>query len=231
MGNDTLASAWPVGLSGLSMDLSVCLGDEDWFVVSALEHQRVLVTARWAQGDPGVMVEAYGSTGALLGRATGVDLAALSAPGNAAGQVFVRISSPAAESAYQLDISVQRLQDCQPDAAEFNNTPDSASPLPAQGVYTICGTDVDMFRVEGGLDWRLNARVDFSTVDGDVDLGLLLPDGSTLFAVSDGVTGTEVLDELLPADPPTGGAYFLVVYAATSGTTARYVLTTQLTAP
>jgi hypothetical protein len=232
VGNNRREDAIVVGLDGLTANLSICLGDEDWFVVEARAHQRVLATARWASGEPGVTLEAYDNLGVLLGSSTGPTSAALSVLGNAAGQVLVRVVSPASQSPYALDIHVERATECLPDRAEPNNTPAlAASPsFATDGVYTLCGTDVDLFRVEAGAGKRLKVDVDFSLADGDVDLAVLLPDGVTTLAVSDGVTAHESLDVVLPADPPDGGfgAYFISVFAGRSDTRAPYRLRTQI---
>jgi hypothetical protein len=234
VGNNTRALAIPVDLSGLEADLGICRGDEDWFVVEARAHQRVLAQATFAQGENGVQLEGYDDTGLLLGTGRGATLAALSVPGNAAGRVFIRVVSPSGESPYHLSLQVLRRQDCEPDSAEPNNTPALASPpsLAADGVYTVCGTDVDLFRIQAGAGKRVKVDVDFSTADGDIDVALLLPDGTTVLAVSDGVTSHEGLDVVLPADPVDGGlgAYFLSVYAARSDTRAPYHLHTQILA-
>jgi hypothetical protein len=230
-GNNTQDTATPVFLEGLEADLSVCLGDEDWFRVEARAHQRVVVTASWELGRQGVAVEAYNSAGDLLGRAAGVALSALTAPGNAAGAVFVRVLAPNTESPYHLSIQVERNDVCLPDSAEFNNTGATAGLAPAEGVFTLCDGDIDLFRVEAVGGARLQATLDFSTADGDLDLAVFLPDGVTPLQTSDGVTGSEVVDVALPADPPAGGAYFVAVYSPRSGTTARYVLTTLVVNP
>ena len=79
----------------------------------------------------------------------------------------------------------------------------------------------------------MRAALDFSTADGDLDLALLMPDALSVLAISDGVTGHEALDVLIPSDPPDGGrgAYFLQVFAGRSGTAARYVLHVDVSTP
>jgi hypothetical protein len=231
VGNNTLASATPVGLDGLDAQLSVCVGDEDWFRVEARSHQRVLVTASWDLGNAGVRVEAFSATGDWLGAAQGVASSALSAPGNAQGFVYVRVLAPNTQSPYRLRLDVQRNDVCEPDAAEFNNTALFAGPAVPEGVFTLCGNDVDLFRVNAGGGARVRATLTFSTADGDLDLAVLLPDGTTALQRSDGVTGVETVDVDLPANPPEGGAYFISVYSGRSDTTARYVLETQVVQP
>ncbi|MEW5848873.1 MAG: hypothetical protein AB2A00_08660 [Myxococcota bacterium] len=233
-GNDSREVATPVGLAGLERDLSICAGDEDWFVVEARAHQRVLATATWSYGESGVLVDGYAPDGSLLGHASGATLAPLSVPGNAEGKVYVRVSRPGSSSAYHLDITVERLVDCVTDSAEPNNTPVLATAAPEEGLFTICGSDNDLFRLPGlGAGRRVMVDAEFSTADGDIDLALLLPDGVTVLAISDGVGPTEALDVILPADPPDGGhgTYFLQVFSARSDTAARYLLRVQTPSP
>jgi hypothetical protein len=231
-GNDTREGATVVPAGGGAWDLTLCPGDEDWFVVPALSHQRVLATATWLAGDPGVGLEAYHGV-TLAGRAPGFSPAALSVRGGAEGTVHLRVSGSGAATPYHLAVQVERADVCAPDAREPDDTPDQAALAPSSAVLTLCGSNVDLFRLEVGAGKRVRASVDFSTADGDLDLALLMPDGVSLLALSDGVTSHEELDLVIPSDAPDGGrgAYFLQVYAGRSGTSARYVLTTLVTAP
>ena len=105
--------------------------------------------------------------------------------------------------------------------------------MATDGLYAICGSDMDYFRIEAGAGRRVQASIDFSTADGDLDLALLLPDGQTILALSDGVTDRESVDVVLPANPADGGlgAYFLEVFAARTDSRAPYRIHTEVGSP
>ncbi len=111
---------------------------------------------------------------------------------------------PYDETPYQISLNVSP---CVEDANEPNDTPATATPLPAGTPIAgqTCNDDFYSVPLVGGQ--KLDASLNFTNANGDLQLDLDDPSGSTLLS-STGVSNTEKVSYVAPST----GTYLLRVY-------------------
>lgn len=228
--NDSVADAVLVGASGLvEQPLTLCVGDRDWFKLALEDFERLVVRATFESGDIDLDLEAYADDGTRLVAASraGVGLEALSVPApGAAIDYWVRaVAADGAAAPYTLTLLREHRLECTPDPGEPNEVPAEATPAPASGQLTLCGFDEDLYAVALVAGQTLDASIEFSPAEGDLDLQLIHPDGVTPLLTSDGVAAREALR--WPA--AVAGVHYLRVYSMTSEPHARYLLAIAVT--
>jgi hypothetical protein len=225
-GNDTASSA--VGLRDFvdgplnySADLNLCGGDEDWFRVVALGHERLSVIVT---GIPDALATVYASTASglvELGRSRPTDLGGTTAQVftspivATAGLFYVRVNAgPATDGAYHLVVRTE------PDPCdglggdmEPNDAPANAQ-LASAGVNRglFCPRDdVDVWKFTGSTGDVISATLSFDGTEGDADLALWQPGQAMAMAKDDAVNADVASTATVGATLTQGGLYWLVV--------------------
>jgi hypothetical protein len=130
-----------------------------------------------------------------------------------------------AAAPYTLTLLREHRLECTADPGEPNDLPTEATPAPASGQFTLCGFDEDSYAVALTAGQLLDASIEFSPAEGDLDLQLIHPDGVTPLITSDGVEAREALR--WPA--AVTGVHYLRVYSMTSDPHARYLFAHAVT--
>lgn len=231
--DDDLASAptLPLGEQLAATARTVCAEDVDLLTVPLEDFERLVVIGAYSDADVELAIDV------LDGSATQVRASAPPATGGAAlsydaqgdETVMVRITGAGgAIGPYTLSVLKENQLSCAADAAEPNNTAQTAMAVPAAGTQlSICESDQDWFSVEGIAGKKLVVDLSFRQADGDLDVMLVGLDGQQVLAVADGTSDGEHLEHVLPLD----GTYALRVFSLTSGALARYSIATALISP
>ena len=128
-----------------------------------------------------------------------------------------------ARNGYTLRVTVTENmnQDCAEDGFEDNDRPEQAAaivPRTFEGL-AICPGDPDLFKVRVERGERLRVALTFSHAAGDLDLGILTPDGGDTVARADSRDDNE---EVTTETLERGGDYIIVVHGATDATENTY---------
>lgn len=213
-----------------SRALSLCAGDRDWFRFELADYQRLYARAEFEAGDVDLDLEVYVDDGTTLIAASragpGIEAVGVPAGGEARTMWLRVVAADGGRAPYLLTAAVENETGCSIDPGEPNDVPAEAGPGTA-GVYSLCDFDEDVYGIDLSGGKRLQARIEFSPSDGDLDLQLLHPDGSTPLETSDGVGGSEEIVHVGNLD----AVHYLRVYALTSHPRARYLLNLVVEAP
>lgn len=207
---------------------TLCPGDRDLYRVPLEDFERVVADATFSPSELDVELNVYDEAGETL-LVTSPDSADGETVSYAPGEertVLVEVRARFnTQGAYTLDLFRENQVSCTPDALEPNSTTADAVPPPDGGAtLTICGSDQDVFAIEGVAGKALNARITFLHADGDLDLMVLGLDGDQVLAASDGVGDDEEARALLPLS----GTYFVRVFSLSDDARARYHLEVAL---
>jgi len=220
---------------------SGALPDVDRWQVPLEDFERLVVSARPADGDLRVILTVEDQAGAVFARSpSGTGASSVAWDATTTGPVFVRAAGAFGQRGrYTVTLSRENQAGCAPDGFEPNDTPATRAALPAStgggGVddgiddvfASICESDEDHYALAGTAGKRAVVNLAFLHGQGDLDLQLLGLDGRQILATSDGQTDGERLEAILPVD----GVYTLRVFSLTSGARSRYTLSTTLVSP
>lgn len=222
--DDTPAQAqlWPADAPALAVTRTLCRGDVDTYRVPLEDFQRLVTSASFAPADLDMEIEVLDESGETILRrspdSAGGETLSYDAVGNETVLVALR-SRFNTQAEYALELTRENQFQCLEDALEPNDDAASASTyLEQMQDLTICGTDQDIFRVEGVGGKRLRAQIDFLHSDGDLDLMILGLDGQQILAASDGIGNFEETSAELPLD----GTYYVRVFSLSSELRVRY---------
>ena len=237
--NDAAEEAKPVSM-GTTPGLTLCpqggWPDEDWFELSleASDFLKVMTQVDNDTVDLDIEIYAAGSDDLLsYGYNPGdSDQAMLTVPAD--GVYLIRLyqyyGDPSSESAgYTLTIELDEDFTCDNDGMEPNGDADAATPIEheqwIEGV--ICPGDRDWYALEH-CDETLSVSLAFTHVDGDLDLHLFGPDGSTLVKSSN--TTDDIETVVLGMGDAPGRYYAVVVGYPPEGTFNEYILQPEIAA-
>jgi hypothetical protein len=214
---------------------TMCLDDQDFFVVPLEDFERLVVIAQYEDAGVEISIDVLDATATTLleSNPPGTGGSAVSYDAVGDETVVVRITGTGgAIGPYTLSMLRENQLDCAPDIAEPNNI--APVPVPEAGTFlSICENDQDLFAIEGTAGKKLVVDASFRQADGDIDLMLLGLDGDQVLAVADGTSDGEHLEFILPLDAPSddGPFYTLRVFSLTSGARALYSLDVQQVTP
>ncbi len=218
--NGDAAHATPLAEGTLS-GLTLCDREQDWYSLSLARGDRISLTV---EADP--LFETTLSA-ALLdpgGRVRAQGALALDYTASLAGTYDVRLQSTDAYVEYGLRLLIGKGTPCDDDRFEPDDDLLSAAALPGPGDYaalTLCGLDVDFFRVAVPAGQGLKVELDSDPTQGAADLAAYSADGATELAQSPQLAPAQVME--VPAEKAQGGV-LVKVSAEDSGAHAAYVL-------
>ncbi len=202
--NDTPEQALPAALE--PMELSLCVGDDDWFELEAVADQTVEAEAQWDQGGPNAAVTlelwAPGAGAPLQRSAPAAGRATLSYTPREDRLLQLRVSlSGAAALGYRLELRGQREPEpppCEPDAYEEDDSVEAARLYdPLLDGQTLCFGDEDWQWVDLAPDDVLRVWLQHPPGAGPVRLHLRDEEGE--IETQDSANGLLLLDSLAPA--------------------------------
>lgn len=191
--NDTLATATVIEAGTLSA-LTLCEEDDDWFALEMYPGETLSATLTYYGAEGDLSLELYDATGALLDSSdTSGDEEILESMSPTTQTLYLKIPGrPDLINGYDLTVDVASPA-CTDDGAEDDDDLDTAAPLGATPVDgQICNGDEDWRTFFVPADIELEITADFVHANGDLNLELFGPDGSTL-ALADSVDDNEVL--------------------------------------
>lgn len=208
---------------GRSQTLRLCPGDQDWYRIELARADRLQVivdTDLLAADQFSIKLFDPELTEALQEGSLLIDHVAT---GDGAYRLRTATSDPQVD--YSLIVTVSRGTPCDDDAFEPNDAALSARPIEAgsYGPLALCPRDEDWFVFERPLDRRVEARIEFPALEGDLDLELLGGDGQTVIDRS----ATAGDSETVRAFDEPGTRYYLRVWAEPQ-VGNRYVLQLEL---
>lgn len=216
------AQLWPAADAELSVTRTLCRGDTDMYRVPLEDFQRLVASASFAPADLDMQIELLDESGENVLRISPDSAGGETLSYNAAANETVLLALSArfnTSAEYGLQLLRENQFQCTADQLEPNdNTADAAEYSENMDALTLCGSDQDIFRIDGVGGKRLRARIDFLHSDGDLDLMILGLDGQQILSASDGVGDTEETSAELPLD----GTYFVRVFSLSTELRSRY---------
>lgn len=223
---------------GNETNLNVCLGDEDFYDVFLQPGDTLTVDLAFSHAEGDIDAQILGFLGLPLAAGASVtDNESLSYTTTNGGLFSVRVvlatdAGNVPGNPYDMNITVSRAPPpsmCMPDALEDNDSAATASPLSPgnQSNLTVCPQDDDFYGLSLTAGDRLTVNVTFSDAEGDIDVELLNPSGTSVASAS---SSTD--DETFAYTAAASGAHVLRVflYADAGAQTGNpYALTTQVT--
>lgn len=235
--NDQYPQAVPVPLQPVQ-DISLCVGDADWYSVDLLNGQVLdaRIAFSQAQSDLGLRVYQLADDGTIITRATADTLSdderLLYTPfedGTYLLQVYRSRGTQLAT--YDLDVAV-RGEGCVDDPFEPNDAYSTAAPL-SPGVHeaqTMCVGDADWYTFDAINGQLISVDLDF--VHADNDLGVRLYAIEEDGTVSSRVTADTLSDnEFIRYRPYETGAFALYVFRSRGTVVAEYDLSLGVDGP
>jgi hypothetical protein len=189
-------------------DLTLCEGDLDWFKVSLARGDRlqVIVTTDFLNADHfkttlfnPEATEVLQENNLLIDHTVSQDAVYL---------LQIQTSDPRAT--YGMRVTVSRGIPCDDDDLESNDSAHYAAAIEA-GDYSglvICPHDEDWYVMDRTLEQRLEVRIEYPAMEGNLDLDLLSGDAQTLVMRS----ATAEDSELVYVDNHPGTRFFVRVY-------------------
>ena len=204
-------------------DLTLCPEDLDWFKLDLVRGDRlmVIVNTDFLASDyfhialfDSTATEVLQEGNLLIDHTVNADAAYL-----------LRAQTADPRATYGLVVTISRGIPCDDDDLEPNDNAFDASVISA-GQFphrVICPHDEDWYVLERPLDKRLEARIDYPALQGDLDLDLLAGDAHTLVMRS----ATAGNSEFVYVDDHPGTRFFLRVYASPE-TANQYEMNVEL---
>ncbi len=199
--NDSYAGGRAV-TPGLLAGLTLCSGDDDYYVVQLGAGDTLSATATFDGAEGDLDLELLGLLGATVGRSAGTGSSETASYTAQVGGAFAvrtflfadRGITPGVSYQVQITITPPTPPMCMPDLFEPNDAAASASSLPP-GEYTAltaCEANEDFYTFAAGAQDTVRAELLFSDAEGDIDLELRDSAG-TVLARSGGVADDERL--------------------------------------
>lgn len=211
---------------------SVCpMGDTDAFLFSAEAGWGISLRAAFSHVAGDVDMLLIGPSGGewLADSSDDDELLTLRAPET--GDYEVRIfGRDATQPSYSLSLDLEeRAALCMDDAFDAdggNDTPQRASALAAteDQQLMICSGDADFYTTDLVAGARLTVLAAFRHADGDLDMRITGPEGTTARSTSS--TDDEIIALIAPADGP-----YIVEIFGFQGASNRYEMTSEIVAP
>jgi hypothetical protein len=217
----------PTEAAGLTADrfddLTLCPEDLDWFRLDLTRGDRLMVIV-----NTDFLASDYFQIVLFDPTATEVlqeDNLLIDHTVNADAAYLLRAQTADPRATYGLVVTISRGIPCDDDDLEpndnaFDATVISAGQLPHR---VICPHDEDWYVLERPLDKRLEARIDYPALQGDLDLDLLAGDAQTLVMRS----ATAGNSEFVYVEDHPGTRFFLRVYASPE-TANQYEMNVEL---
>lgn len=221
--NDSPAEAAPLG-AGRVDELTLCPGDLDWYAVDLARGDRlmVIVNTDFLAADHFQTVlfdpraeEILQEDSLLIDHTVAEDAPHL---------LRCQTTDPRAD--YDLVVTISRGIPCDDDAFEPNDSAYDPAVVQA-GVYTglaLCPHDEDWYLLERPPDMRLEVRIEYPAIEGDLDLELVASDARTV--VDRSATAGDF--ELVSVGANPGTRFYVRVYAGAQ-TANRYEMTIAMT--
>jgi len=231
--NNAADNARNVGAGDFS-GLRICDGDEDWFAIdlnagATLDLQIMFTHASGNLDlelfDPNARRIGVGSSNADNEQIVAGDLAF-------SGTYKIRVFGlDGATNAYALQLAVTdpNASTCTDDGFEPNNDKDTASPIVPQTFDNlhVCPGDPDWYKIRVNAGERLSVDANFTHSDeGDLDLVVYRPDGTTVLGESRSSTDHEAVQT---AVLDVTGDYLVKVSGANAAATNTYQLVVSKT--
>jgi hypothetical protein len=189
-------------------DLTLCSGDLDWFSIflSRGDRLQVIVSTDFLNAD-------HFLTTLFDPEATEVlqeDNLLIDHTVSADGAYLVRIQTSDNRAGYGMRVTISRGIPCDDDDQEPNDSALSAVPVEAGGYsgLVVCPHDEDWYVIDRTYDQKLEVRIEYPAIEGDLDLDLLGGDAQTLVDRS----STAADFELVQVDNYPGTRFFIRVY-------------------
>jgi hypothetical protein len=225
--NDDRDAARGIG-DGSFEGLRICENDEDWYEFDVQAGNALEINVEFAHASGNIDLELYDPNQRRYGFASSNSdnerIFAENLP--LSGSYRLRVFAlEGARNGYTLRVTVTENmnQECAEDGFEDNDRPDQAAaivPRTFEGL-AICPGDPDLYKVRLERGERLRVALTFSHEAGDLDLGILTPDGE------DTVVRSDTRDDNEEATTETlerGGDYIIVVHGATDATENTYAM-------
>lgn len=209
---------------------TLCGSDVDVYEVPLLDFERLVAIAAFPIADLELemrVVKEDGTVARVSPDGAGGETITYAADGDET--VWLEIEPLlGAQGSYTLDVFRENQVSCAPDELEPNDVVAEAAPAPAAAHnLTLCGSDQDLFAIEGTAGKQVSARASFVHADGDLDVMILGPDGQQILAVSDGIGNEEQAAAILPLD----GTFYVRVFSLGIDARVRYSLEVTLENP
>jgi len=189
-------------------NLTLCSGDLDWFSIflSRGDRLQVIVSTDFLNADHFLTTLFNPEADEVLQE----DNLLIDHTVSADGAYLVRIQTSDNRAGYGLRATISRGIPCDDDDREPNDSALSAFPVEAGGYpgLVICPHDEDWYVVDRTYDQKLEVRIEYPAIEGDLDLDLLGADAQTL--VDRSATGADF--ELVEVDSYPGTRFFIRVY-------------------
>ncbi len=215
-GNDDADHAVAM-LQGLWPDLRICPGDEDWWVISLEEDERLTAGVLFdhADGDLDAALYAPGGGDALVEADSRTDDEELVWVAREATDVLLQVVGVGqAKNDYQLSVAIRPVPPaCDDDEFEPNDVAGQA-PATVSGEWaalTICEGDEDWFALALEAGDGVAVEIEFDPALMNLDAWLLEPDGERMVASTGGVEG---LKRFEVGAVESAGRYLVKVTAA-----------------
>ena len=184
--NDDLGSAAVVTATDYP-GLSACDSDDDWFRIALLNGESVDFDVAFSTAEGNIDIELFDGTSSLLADSTGAgptEAVSFTAPGDMDVYLRVFLVSDAGTlpgNGYTLSVAGV-APTCVPDGFEPNDALIDAAVLPAgtTGNLSVCPSDEDWFGIEVAAGDTLTVDLSFDHGEGDLNLELFDPSGSSL---------------------------------------------------
>ncbi|MBT3221526.1 MAG: hypothetical protein HN348_20795, partial [Proteobacteria bacterium] len=217
-------------------DLSLCVGDEDWYIVEIMNGQvfSADLTFSHADNDLGVRLYQQNEDGTVTYRAgadTLTDNEQLIYQPYEDGTFLLNIYRSRGTTVADYDLELEISGDpCVPDAFEPNNGAGEAVEL-ADGDYpdmTLCVGDSDWYSTELANGQILDVAANFDHDENDLGMAVykLNDDGTTSYRAG---SNTLTNDERIIYQPYDDGTFLVYVYRTRGTTIALYSLDVSVT--
>ncbi len=220
--NDEPSFAAPLE-GGRTDRLTLCLQDLDWFSIQLARGDRLQVIV-----DTDFLASDHFQVALLSPEADDIlheDSLLIDHTVSRDGAYLLRVLTSDPRASYDLDVTISRGIPCDDDELEPNDSAYSAAPI-ASGRYpglAICPHDEDWYVLDRPLDRRLEVRIDYPPLEGDLDLDLFAGDAQTVVMSS----ATAASSEFVFADDDPGERFFVRVYGSPQ-TANRYEMNVDL---
>lgn len=211
--NDSRALPATPLVNGVTISAVSCGSNLDYYAVPVTAGQEFTAEVQFANPDHDLNLFIWDAAGNYLdttqgGFPSGTTTKAIIQTATMTGdyQVGVIPQTNIGETTYDLTVSSGFCP--ADDAFEPNDTQVAASPYVLGGVSgVVCAGNSDWFSLPAIAGDELNVEVLFNNADGDIDVDLLAPDGTSL------AVGTSTTDnESVTATAPVTGDYAIRVY-------------------
>ncbi|MFH1811761.1 MAG: PPC domain-containing protein [Pseudomonadota bacterium] len=223
--NDSRSAA--VDLQPGTYTAHLCPGDDDWYRFSLNTGDRMVVDLTFSHASGNIDARILDSAGLVLSAGTTTtDNEHVEATATTAGSYFLAVTGAATvNNGYGLTVAVTPSSTCRDDAFEENDNQAAAAAL-GNGTYDgqICPADDDFFAVNLNVGDIVEARIEFTSSAGDLDLHLLSPTGQVL----DSSTTASGNTETVQLTATSAGRYAIRVFGY-RGAANSYRLTLTLT--